>query len=310
MSLGGRAALQLAVTALEVVEADEVCEVAAGLRAAVPLPQPAAFMFQAPDEALDEDVVLPTAAAGHALLDAAAAQIGPEAARRELRTLVAVEDGGTAIVAAGISQRIQAQIGVSRVRQAEADAQARVQVNDDGCMHQARADLELGQVAGPHLVGRARLLMLQQVGRRRGAKPRPGAAVRTGRGRTQLGIDHQAPRHLAFATEPQTLKLQGQPPGAHARLLAVQGHCCRQHPPVFRRRAARPVVGGVARQAYTGALAQHRPLVGWIDHPFAFGRSNCPNACAKKSSSSSCSASLLLSCSFSACTSTGAAGSR
>ncbi len=220
--------MQLAKTALEVVEANEVSEVAAGLRAAVPLPQPAAFMFQAPDEALDEDVVLP----------AAAAQLGPEAARRELRTFVAVENGEAAIVAACIRQRIQTQFGISRVRQAEADAQARVQVDDDGCMHQARADLERGPVAGPHAVVR-----------RRGAEPRPGAAVRTGRGRTQLGIDHQAPRHLASALESPALKLQGQPPGAHARLLAVHGHCCLPHPPVFRRRAERPVVGGVARQA-------------------------------------------------------------
>ncbi len=182
------------------------------------------------------------------------------------------------MVAAGLPQRIQTLLGISRARQVVADDVARMRVDDDGGMHQILADLELGQVAGPHAVGDARLLQLQQVGSRRGAGPRPGAAVRAGRNRTQLSLDHQAPRQFAAALEPHALQLQGQSQGAHARLLAVQGHCCRQHPMVFRRRIARPVVVGAARQAYAGALGLHRPLVFWVDYHFALGRPSFPNA--------------------------------
>ncbi len=57
--------------------------------------------------------------------------------------------------------------------------------------------------------------------------PASGAVVRTWCSRTQLGIDHQAPRQLASSLETFSLELHGQPPGSHARLLEVQGHSYR-----------------------------------------------------------------------------------
>ncbi len=55
-------------------------------------PHPDAFVLDAPDDTLGEDVVLPAAAARHALLDASPAPFVPEDARLVLRPLVAVED--------------------------------------------------------------------------------------------------------------------------------------------------------------------------------------------------------------------------
>ncbi len=74
--------------------------------------------------------------------------------------------GRAAVAGAGIRKGLQAQFGIRRVRQPDADDQALAYVNDDGDMHHASAGAQLGQVAGPYAFGRSRHVPLEQVGRR------------------------------------------------------------------------------------------------------------------------------------------------
>ncbi len=92
VSHGRRALLQLAVLTDEIVVCHVLVERGADLRAGFRVPDAGAFVLEAPDDALGEDVALPAAVARHALLDAAPAQVIAETARRELGPLVAVED--------------------------------------------------------------------------------------------------------------------------------------------------------------------------------------------------------------------------
>ncbi len=87
VSLGRCACLQLAVQPHEIVVGRVLSDPAADLRAGFQVPQLDAFVLEAPDEARGEDVVLPAAAARHALLDAAPAQVVPETARSVLSPL-------------------------------------------------------------------------------------------------------------------------------------------------------------------------------------------------------------------------------
>ncbi len=152
MDLGRRASWQLAVLPHEDVVCHVVLEHGADLRAAFRFPNPGAFVLEDPGDALGEDVVLPAAFASHALLDAAPAQVVPETARRVLRPLVAVEDRRAAVAGAGLGKGVREQFGIRRVRQPDADDQAREHFDDDCGIHLAAADAQQGQVAGPKYV--------------------------------------------------------------------------------------------------------------------------------------------------------------
>ncbi len=106
------------------------------------------------------------AAARHALLDFASAQDVPDAVRRVVRPLVAVEDRRAARAGTGIRKGLQTQFGIRLSNTPDADDQARAYVNDDGDMHHASSDAQLGQIAGPYAAGRSRHVPLEQVGRR------------------------------------------------------------------------------------------------------------------------------------------------
>ncbi len=149
MSLGRRSSLQLAALTREIVIGHVFRERGADLRAGFQVAQPGAFVLEAPDGSLGEDVVFPAAVTLHALLDAAPAQVDAEDARRVLRLLVAVEDLRTAEAGASLGKGDQAQFGTRRVRHPDADDQARVYVNDDGGMHHSVVGTQLGQIAGP-----------------------------------------------------------------------------------------------------------------------------------------------------------------
>jgi hypothetical protein len=161
---GGRLSAMGSVRALVVVEGDPAPDASLGLRSCFPSVQINAFILQRPPEALDEDVVQASALAIHRDPGADALQSVCPGEGRELRPLIGVHDLGRAELVDRLVQRLDAEVGLKRVRYPPSPHLAGVPVHDGDQIEEAFAHRQVGDVGAPDLVGPLDPQTAQQIG--------------------------------------------------------------------------------------------------------------------------------------------------
>lgn len=122
-----------------------------------------AFVLQRPPQALDEDVVHPTAAATHRDADTGIAQRVGESEAGELAALVGVEDAGPAVTGDRFLQRFDTEVGVHRVREIPGQNLPAGPVHNRHEVEEPSSHRDISHVGTPDLVRLLDGQMAQQI---------------------------------------------------------------------------------------------------------------------------------------------------
>jgi hypothetical protein len=151
------------VRALVVIEGDPAPDAIPCLRSGLPSVEMDAFILEGPPQALDEDVVDAAPFAVHRDPGANPFQPVSPGEGRELAALIRVHDLRWSEAVDGLGQRLDAEVGLQRVRDAPRQYLPGILVHDGDEIKDATPYWDVGDVGAPDLIGPLHAQPTQQI---------------------------------------------------------------------------------------------------------------------------------------------------